>query len=128
MSTHEAPQFGEPWDRYEPLRPAESDMPRLDLIVDEVMYRMTWRDTLVRTFDVGNGEYDHLLHRFSEDGSIYIFFNKVKAGDDIKKFLDENSFPHRRDPILDDEAVELFMRAEVKAMDREMNDLLNGQS
>jgi hypothetical protein len=116
---YEAPQFGDAYDPQERLLPAEEEMPFVDMLVGKENYHMTWRDTLVRTFSVGNGEYDHVLHDYKQDGSIYMFFSQMSddTGGELKSLLETHEFPHRRDPILDDETIDLFSRMEIQTID-----------
>ena len=115
--SYETPQFGDSPDSSEPLLPPEDAMPYLDLIIDDVSHRLTWENTLVRKFAVGSGDFDHMLHQVAEDQSIYIFLNHSEAGVEIKGHLEENSFPIRYDPILDDGTIELYARMESKSID-----------
>lgn len=125
---HEVPQFGDAYDPREQLLPTEEEMPFVDLNVGEESYHMTWRDTLVRTFSVGNGEYDHVLHEYGAGKSIFIFFSHMlnDQGSELMSLFEVHSFPHRHDPILDDETIDLFSRMESQAIDSTIDALIQG--
>lgn len=116
MASHEAPQFGDGSDwipgESELLAPPEADQPGVDLRMGEVHYQLKWKDTLVRQFLVGDGEYDHLIHNIDAGTSIFLFFGQLQTGDELKEMLAGYSFPIRVDPILDEQTINFYSRVE----------------
>jgi hypothetical protein len=51
-------------------------------------------NTVVRTFDEGDGDYDHFLHRTPENKILFMFFSHPKCPPDLKDWFMENGFDH----------------------------------
>ena len=107
---YETPQFDDSASEPEPLLPPESDMPSVELTIGEITYRLTWRDTLVRRFLVGGGEFDHFLHEVTKEDTIYVFFNSMgeDSGQVLSKLFEDNNFPTQTNPILDEVTIEWY--------------------
>ena len=66
----------------------------------EIMVGLTWSNTLIRLFRIGDGEYDHLVVEIDED------FVAVKADNSFLETLINLNYPIRIDPCLDTESIE----------------------
>lgn len=91
----------------------------LNLTVGEHEYSLTWSNTLVRKFLVGDGDYDHILHEASDDEVFYLFFNG-ETGADIRDFLEEHDYPYRVDPVLDDVTIDLYTESQAMRLEEEI--------
>lgn len=89
------------------------------ITMGEQSYGLTWHNTTVRKFKVGDGEYDYVLHQL-EDGSFLYFFLNDKNATGIREFLEENDYPYRMDPALDQETIELYTRTQLSRLDDEI--------
>lgn len=107
---YEAPQFGESPEGAEPLLPPEAEMPHLAMKVGRESYCLTWQNTVLRTFAVGGGEFDYVFHELGDDQGVYLFFSRVEAGPFIKEFLEDNCYPIRHDPMLDEITINLYSK------------------
>lgn len=93
--------------------------PEIDLTIDGERYTLTWHNTLVKKFLVGEGAYDHLLHQLPDGKCLFIHLDG-KVGMEVRNLLEENSYPHRVDPLVDDETVELLVREQTANLDEEI--------
>jgi hypothetical protein len=109
--SYEAPQFDESPEGSEPLLPPEEERPRLDMKVGTESYTLTWENTVLRTFAVGNGEFDYVFHELDDNRGVYLFFSQLEVGPPIKEFLEENCYPIRHDPMLDAITINLYSNA-----------------
>lgn len=123
MTTFETPQFDDSPEDSEPLRPHERDMPSMDLIIDEEKYHLTWSNTLVKKFLIGNGTFDHFLHTPPEEPNIFVFFDQTEAGEAVKEFLENNNFPVQIGPILDKQTIVLYSQIHSNKIDSELHDI-----
>lgn len=96
-----------------------AESPEIDLTIDDERYTLTWHNSLVRKFLVGEGEYDHLLHQLP-DGKYLFLFLDGEVGVELRNHLEENSYPHRIDPVLDDETIKLYVRKQTMGLDEEI--------
>lgn len=102
---YEIPQFGDSADGDEFLAPVGNESPNIDLTIGEITYNLTWENTIVRLFKIGNGKFDHFLHSIGEDNCIYIFFTQAPESEELRTMFTENDYPTYSSPILDDDTI-----------------------
>lgn len=96
-----------------------TNSPEIDLIIGGEKYTLTWHNSLVRKFLVGEGVYDHILHRPPDGRDLFVFLDG-EVGQQLRDLLTENSYPHRIDPILDNQTIEFYTRMQTASLEEEI--------
>src|SRR4051812_14813839 len=90
--------------------------PEIKVIVEGKQYILTWNNTLIRRFHVGGGEFDHVVVMLDKTSVLPIFLDQ-DDGESLRETLEENMFPIRFDPELDNDTIDLLVLKERKAFD-----------
>lgn len=117
--------FWYPGERRKPLEPAEQTeeaeepqeiLPRLEVETPEGSFFLTPHDTFLRTFALGEGEFDHAIHIVpSSERSIAIFL--ADENPILREYLIENGYPSQEDEEPDAATYSYFDQARAKSMD-----------
>jgi hypothetical protein len=97
----------------EPYFSPESEDKEEILSIEGTLYRFTPNNTVIKYFDVGNGEYDNLVHihgmREDKQPAIVMFLSQLNKNDShlIERLLEKN-FPVKFDSQPDELTVEAF--------------------
>ena len=125
MSTFESPQFGESGWGQDPdvLLPPEEERPIIKFIINKTLYILSWENTMVRKFKVGEGQFDYFIHDAPDGGGIYVFFRHLDDNEyEYRRMFDDYGFPEMISPILDEDTIALYARMEGgDALDREFH-------
>lgn len=114
-------------ENYEAETPQpEYSGPTIDLAVGERTYELTWHNTIVRTFTVGDGMYDHAIHKMP-DGQLVAFSLRQENLQEIVTLLEEAQFPRRIDPYLDEPTLNWYTSIEASDMDSELEQLFSAE-
>lgn len=100
--------------------------PVVELRIGECRYELTWYNTIVRTFTVGDGEYDHAIHRLP-NGQMVGFPLRQGNLQEFAAALEERQFPRRIDPYLDGSTLDWYTYMEASDMDRELENLFSAE-
>ena len=110
--------YPEDWEK--PTEPEESEqipavLPRLEIETPEGTLVLTPENTVVRTFKIGDGEFDHIIHTpVGSEKSVAIFLN----GEDpaMREHIEGHPYTTYEDEQPDDEVYGYFAAAVVKGM------------
>lgn len=75
--------------------------PGVDINIGDEQYVLKWEDTTIRTYRVGDGEFDHIHHRLP-DNKILILFNAMEDVPELVEILEGMNYPQRVDPVPED--------------------------
>ena len=96
----------------------EYDGPSISYEVDGIPTELTWKNTVLRTFLVGDGAYDHIEYT-DQDGVLKGVLLDYVDGEKIKEELRERSYPIRIDPIIDEATKQWFTELQARMIDRQ---------
>lgn len=90
------------------------ESPVVEVLLDSVNTPLTWQNTLVRCFGVGDGEYDHVVYWFADDHTALFYATKG-----FRDLLIELKFPYKFDPVLDESATECIATMQMADLEKE---------
>jgi hypothetical protein len=90
--------------------------PELQLEIGNETFTLTWRNTIMRTFPLEDGEYDHFRHELP-DGKFIAFSFKAEGLEVIVEALSELNFPHYFSPTLDEPTLDWYVSLEADEVD-----------
>jgi hypothetical protein len=116
-----------PEDRL-PLIPPEGEMPEFQLNVDNTAFLLRWDNVEIICFDVGDGEFDHLLHKVAEDQYVYIFFIRLDDPS-IREQLEALRFIRVQKPMLDPQTRDMYVNFQARKLENfQISDLLDSDT
>lgn len=90
---------------FEPELP-NRESPEISVKFGEYQLTMNWKNTFLRYFDEGGGQYDHVGHKM--DNGEYI---AIAPEEDLVEQLIAQRFPRWYSPIVDDATIQWFTQA-----------------
>lgn len=100
--------------------------PVVNLKLGNEEYSLSWDNTLLRTYLVGDGQYDHLIHQTPNGDHLFFLFDGDE-GDMLKAYLEQNRFPIRVDPIVDGPTRDRFIDRQMFQLEKELKRALSEQ-
>ncbi|HUD05380.1 MAG TPA: hypothetical protein VMR18_00450 [Candidatus Saccharimonadales bacterium] len=92
--------------------------PTVEFDLGEETFSLTWGDTVLRTFFLEEGEYDHILHSLP-DGRFIAFSIKMLGLEEVKELLIEKNYTQKKSPTLDQPTIDWYVRMQAREIDAE---------
>jgi hypothetical protein len=88
--------------------------PEVEVLCGEESFTMTWNNTTVRQFGIGEGTFDHIV---MDTETSWLAF---RCDETTRQYLIDLKFPRTWSPILDEDAIECIAMCDTVELETEM--------
>ncbi|MBX4201800.1 hypothetical protein KW803_02815 [Candidatus Saccharibacteria bacterium] len=81
--------------------------PEIQATLEGTLFTLNRDNTLIRRFDVGDGDFDFIMHKYSDENIVVVRLSQIEDASLIET-LEATGFLTRTDPSLDTQSLEFL--------------------